>query len=159
MPVSVRQARPDEVAAVTRLINAAFVVERFFKKGDRTTPDVVRALTAKGFFLVAAEPGRDLAGSVYVEIRGASVYVGMLAIDPSRQGTGLGRVLMTAAENHGREHGCSTADITVVNLRTELPPFYRRLGYIETGTTPFDRGDEITQGCHFIAMSKRLYGD
>jgi GNAT superfamily N-acetyltransferase len=154
--LTIREMREDEVDAVTGVINAAFVVERFFKKGDRTTPDVVRALTGKGLFLVLEAPGGDLAGSVYVEIRGASLYVGMVAIDPPRQGTGLGRMLMAAAENHGREHGCSTADITVVNLRTELPPFYRRLGYVEVGTTPFDRGDEITQQCHFIAMSKPL---
>jgi GNAT superfamily N-acetyltransferase len=154
--VTIREMRAGETDAVARLINAAFLVERFFKRGDRTTPDAVRALTATGRFLVAETSGGELAGCVYAELRGASIYIGMLAIEPSRQGTGLGRALMTAAENHGLTHGCLTADITVVNLRTELPPFYRRLGYVETGTAPFDRGDEITQACCFIAMSKRL---
>lgn len=154
--LTIRDMRADEVHAVTRVTNAAFVVERFFKNGDRTTPDIVRALAGKGRFLVAEAPDGDLAGSVYVEIRGRSAYIGMLAIDPSRQGAGLGRALMTAAEHHGRDRGCATADITVVNLRTELPPFYRRLGYVETGTEPFTRDDELTQTCHFIAMTKTL---
>ena len=153
---TIREMRADEVDAVSRVINAAFVVERFFKKGDRTTPDVVRSMTAKGLFMVAEIPGGELAGVVYAEIRAAGVYIGMLAIDPPRQGTGLGRALMTAAENHGRARGCATADITVVNLRTELPPFYRKLGYVETGTEPFPRIEELTRECHFIAMSKRL---
>jgi len=47
-------------------------------------------------------------------------------------------------------------DITVVDLRTELPPFYHRLGYVETGTAPFPSTGRATRPCHFILMSKRL---
>ena len=150
---TIRDMRADEVDAVTRVINAAFIVERFFKKGDRTTPDLIRALTGRAF-LVADVPGGDPAGrSTSKSAAPASTSGCWPSILPP--GTGLGRALMTAAENH-RTSGCATADITVVNLRTELPPFYRKLGYIETGTEPFTRDDEIIQACHFIAMSKRL---
>jgi hypothetical protein len=43
-----------------------------------------------------------------------------------------------------------------VDLRTELPPFYRRLGYEQTGTAPFSDPEKATRPCHFILMSKAL---
>jgi len=41
-------------------------------------------------------------------------------------------------------------------LRTELPPFYQRRGYVETGTTPFVEDVPTKIPCHFINMSKPL---
>jgi hypothetical protein len=54
-----------------------------------------------------------------------------------------------------RTAGCRAVDIRVVNLRTELPPIYRRLGYLETGIQPFE-DPRASQPCHFILMSKPL---
>jgi hypothetical protein len=47
-------------------------------------------------------------------------------------------------------------DIQIVNVRSELPPFYRKLGYIETGTAPFPAEVVTKLRCHFIVMSKPL---
>jgi hypothetical protein len=47
-------------------------------------------------------------------------------------------------------------EMLIVNLRTELPPFYRRLGYAESGTAPFPDNGRAKQPCHFIRMSKPL---
>ena len=155
MTSAIRVAAPDEAEALAALINAAFLVERFFVEGDRTTAAGVRALLAKGTFL-AADRDAALAACVYVEPRGKRGYFGLLAVDPARKGTGLGRALVTAAEDFLRERGCGAADINVVDLRTELPPFYRRLGYAETGTAPFPSDGRATRPCHFILMSKPL---
>jgi hypothetical protein len=46
-------------------------------------------------------------------------------------------------------------DILIVNLREELPPFYRKRGYVENGTTPFP-DVETKIPCHFINMAKPL---
>ena len=91
---------------------------------------------AKGTFLVAEKGGAPV-GCVYVEERGERGYFGLLAVDPAEHGKGLGRMLVEAAEDRFRRAGCRAVDISVVDLRTELPPFYRRLGYVETGTAPF----------------------
>jgi hypothetical protein len=47
-------------------------------------------------------------------------------------------------------------DLRIVNLREELPPFYRRLGYVETGTAPFPEEIKSKLPCHFVLMSKPL---
>jgi GNAT superfamily N-acetyltransferase len=78
----------------------------------------------------------------------------MLSIDPSRQKQGLGARLMAAAEARCQEAGCHEMELEVVNLRTELPPFYRRFGYAEMGTRPFTDPSKIP--CHFIVMTKPL---
>ena len=139
------------------VINAAFVVERFFVDGDRTHAGEVRAYMEKGSFLVLEEAGA-LAGCVYLERRGDRGYFGLLAVDPAHKGKGLGRRLVAAAEDELRRAGCRAVDIQVVNLRAELPPFYRRLGYEETGTAPFE-DPRLKRSCHFIRMAKELPGE
>jgi hypothetical protein len=63
---------------------------------------------------------------------------------------------MDAAEEYFRSAGCQAVDLQIVNLRAELPAFYRKLGYIETGTSPFAADAEPSRPCHFIKMSKQL---
>lgn len=147
-------AKVEDAEAVAAVINAAFRVERFFIEGDRTDPGKVRGMLQKGDFLVAEDGG--MAGAIYVELRGERAYFGLLAVDPTRQGSGLGRKLVEAAEEHARGAGCGVMDLRIVNLRAELPGFYRRLGYVQTGTEAFHADVESKLPCHFIVMSKPL---
>jgi ribosomal protein S18 acetylase RimI-like enzyme len=112
----------------------------------------------QGIFLLAFDPSGELIGSVYVEIRGTRGYFGMLAISPARQGTGIGRILVQAAEDYSGERGCQVMDISVLSLRPELPPLYRKLGYTETGKEEFHPRNPLKPGleCHSIVMSKTL---
>lgn len=152
---SIRLALPNDVAQLVRLINAAFVVEQPFIEGDRIDPDGVRAYMEKGKFLLA-EDSAGLAGCVYVELRGERGYLGLLGVDLPRQGTGLGRKLMDAAENYFREAGCRGIDLRIISPRTPLPAFYEHLGYAQTGTAPFAPDVPVKVPCHYILMSKSL---
>lgn len=154
-PLSFRVAVLADAEALTVLINAAFRVELSFIEGDRTNPDGVRTYMEKGKFLLV-EDVTGLAGCVYVELRGDRGYLGLLAVEPSRQGTGLGRRLMAAAEDFFREAGCVAVDLRVVSARAPLPPFYRHLGYLETGTAPLAPEVPARVSCHYILMSKTL---
>ena len=144
-----------DVEAIVRLINTAFLVERFFIDRDRTNSEMVRSLMEKGKFLLV-DDGPSLAGCVYVEPRGERGYLGLLSIDPGRQRSGLGRRLVAAAEHFFRAAGCRFSDLSIVNVRTELPAFYRKLGYAETGTSPFFADTPPKVPAHFILMSKSL---
>lgn len=151
-----RWARADDAAAVTRLVNAAYAVEQFFVRGDRVSMEVVKGLIADSAVLVATDDDADdVTACVHIEIRGDRGYFGMLAVDPVRQGAGLGRALIAAAEGEARRAGCRAMDIKVVNLRGDLLHFYGRLGYRPTGTEPYVHRPVI-QACHFVCLEKPL---
>ena len=150
-----RFAAEADAEAISALVNAAFKVERFFIDRDRINPGQVREMLSTGKYLLAENNGALIA-CVYVELRGQRGYFGLLGVDPSRQGQGLGRKMVAEAEDYARAAGCEFMDLRIVNLRTELPPFYRRLGYVETGTEAFAADAKPSQPCHFIRMSKPL---
>ena len=155
---TVRTAGPQDVEEITTLINSSFrQAEGFFIDEDRIDCDGVRNCFGTGEFLVA-ESDDVMVGCVYVEPRdNAHAYLGLLAIDLTRQRSGLGSLLMDAAEDYCRRLGCRFMDINVVNLRKELPGFYQKRGYLETGmTSPFPDDIKTKIPCHFIEMSKPL---
>lgn len=151
-----RLAASADAEKIIALINEAFYPrESFFVERPRTNRSDVEDLMSKGVFLLA-EAGDALSGCVYVELRGQRSYLGLLSVNPALQQNGLGSLLIDAAENYCRERGSRFMDIYIVNLRTDLPPFYERRGYVATGTTPIPEDIETKLPCHFINMSKPL---
>jgi ribosomal protein S18 acetylase RimI-like enzyme len=154
--VPIRIASPEDAAKITAVINAAFrIAEGFFIDGNRITQPEVEQMVTKGTFLLA-EDGDKLNGCVYVELRGERSYLGLLSVDPAYQQAGLGSFLMMEAEKYCRDRGSSFMDILIVNLREELPAYYQKRGYSETGTSAFPEGIPTKVPCHFINMSKLL---
>jgi predicted N-acetyltransferase YhbS len=150
-----RHAIPADAEPLARLINDAFRSERFFSDEDRTNPAGVRDYMRKGIFLLL-EKGKNLVGCVYLEPRGERFYLGLLSVEPTRQGAGIGSYLMQLAEDHCRAAGARVIDLRIVNVRTELPTYYHRFGYRESGTAPFPPHAKTTMPCHFVIMSKEL---
>jgi predicted N-acetyltransferase YhbS len=158
---NIRVATDADIEAIRRLVNQAFEVERFLKKGggDRLQGDgELESLSQRGTFLVKEEDGTTV-GCVYVEPRGDRAYLGLLSIVPTRQGAGLGKQLNAAAENFAREQGCRWMDLRVVSPRAEqLLPVYRKLGYAETGTQEYPAVlvEKMAIPGQFILMAKAL---
>jgi ribosomal protein S18 acetylase RimI-like enzyme len=160
--ISVRRARLEDAAALAQLVNRAYEVEGFFVDGSRTSADEIAQLIRKGTFLVL-ERGPILAAAVYVDTSSSrdgdpdaagGGYIGMLSVEPSLQGMGLGTRLVRIAEAMCEAMGSSSVRLRIVNLREELARWYRGLGYREVGTSPYDR--PVKQPCHFIEMHKWL---
>ena len=156
MSLRIRIATSADAPHITAVINAAFrIAEEFFIDGNRITQAEVEESLAKGVFLLAEVNGK-LNGCVYVELRGERSYLGLLSVDPTCQQSGLGSRLMTEAENYCRERGSRGMDIVIVSLRQDLPSFYQKRGYVESGTSPFPQDVPTKIPCHFINMSKSL---
>jgi ribosomal protein S18 acetylase RimI-like enzyme len=154
----IRVAAGNDADRLIPHINAAFALAEPFMGGPRTDPERLAAVMKKGTILLAEDAGGALAASIYTEVCGERGYVGMLAVAPGRQRSGVGRRMMEAAEEFLRGHGCRAVDLTVLSIRTELPPVYRSYGYEETGTEPFEYPHPLKDGpeTHCIVMSKRL---
>jgi ribosomal protein S18 acetylase RimI-like enzyme len=165
--VRVRIAQREDAEKITSVINSAFRgAEFFFVEGDRVEVGGVLNFLSSGKFLLV-ESEHTLLGCVYVEPghldnnRSTAesedrAYLGLLAVDPGAQQSGLGSMLMDAAEDYCRLLELRFMDIKVVNLREELAGFYRKRGYVETGTSAFPAEVETKLRCHFIDMSKPL---
>src|SRR3954466_2074036 len=155
--LQIRPATPADRPRLIALINAAFSIETFLE-GTRTDDERLSAMMQKGEILLAADSSGQILASIYAENRGNRGYLGQLAVDPAHQRSGFGKQLLSAAENHFRARGCEAIDITVLSLRPELLPIYRRLGFIETGTEEFlmSRALKNGQDCYCIKMSKPL---
>jgi len=66
---------------------------------------------------------------------------------------------MSAGEDYLRGKGCQAVDICVITWRTELPPIYRKFGYVETAIEDFQPSQKLKPGvppCRVITMSKPL---
>jgi ribosomal protein S18 acetylase RimI-like enzyme len=157
---SALRIRPAIAADRPRLIpviNSAFAIETFLE-GTRTDDDRLAAMMQSGTILAAENASGELLGCIYTEVHPSHGYMGQLAVDPAHQRQGLARRLIAEAEQYLRSQGCPTVKITVLSTRPELPPLYRRFGFVETGTEEARLSRPVKPGvnCHFIVMMKQL---
>lgn len=151
-----RQAAAADIPAIVALVNRAYLIEQFCVAGDRTDAAEIARMLEDGTILLAERDGAPI-GCVYVALQRDHGYFGLLSVDPTAQGQGLGRALIDAAEAWCRAAGCREIRIRTIDVRTELPPFYRRLGYAEIGITePFPLPAKARMPLQFVIMSKAL---
>ncbi|HJW33265.1 MAG TPA: GNAT family N-acetyltransferase [Holophagaceae bacterium] len=160
-PVTVREGHPTDISEIVRVTNLAYAVEAFCIQGQRTDADDVTDRMAAGTFLVVDDPAHpgQLLGLVYLALTSDRGYLGTLAVDPAHQGSGISRRLVEAVETRCREACVRFLDLTVVNLRKELFPFYRKLGFAPNAVLPFPRPAKLIRPCHLVQMTKALVAD
>jgi N-acetylglutamate synthase-like GNAT family acetyltransferase len=155
-PAYSRLATTADLELLVKFINKAFARDNYFKRTERTNSEQMTQYLQKGNFLLLEERG-ELVGLVYVELReNGRGSIGLLTVNPDKQGRGTGMQLMQSAEGFCHDHGRSIAEIDVINLRPELVDWYRRQGYRVVGEAPYPRPEILIQPCHFIAMQKNL---
>ena len=153
----IRTAHLREAGTISDLVNLAYEVEDFFKVGPRTDPEEVASLIERHRFFIAESEG-EVVGCVQLGIDGARGHFGMLSVHPAAQGQGVARRLVRHLIEFCSVRGCRHLDLEYVNLREELPAFYRRFGFEETGTEPWpaDELHRISRPAHFVTMSREL---
>lgn len=156
-PVAIRAAKVADIRAIVAVVNAAFAIETFVE-GARTDEADILERMRRGDLVVAEDDGGDVVACVHIERRDEHGFFSMLAVAPTRQGVGLGRMMVAHVEDQCRRLGCRDLTITVLSLRRELLPFYQKQGYVQTGTQPFHTAQPLKDGteCHTIIMRKEL---
>jgi ribosomal protein S18 acetylase RimI-like enzyme len=150
--LKIRKASTEDATAITRLVNAAYrpelgaqgwTHESHIVSGERTNAVQVASALEKSTVLVGLY-GTEIVACVQIERDGIDAYIGMLAVDPMRQATGLGKVMLSQAESYAETSlGAQRFALIVVKARTELVQFYLRRGYDDTGKSlpyPIDSG-------------------
>ncbi|MCP4447127.1 MAG: GNAT family N-acetyltransferase [Myxococcales bacterium] len=150
-------AEPGDLEAIADLINLAYLVERYFLLGPRIDEEGVAVhIRAREMLIVRGEA--EAIATAHLRVAGPNAHLGLVSVRPEAQGQGLGRRIVGAAEDLATERGAQWMHLQVVHLRSELPEFYRNLGYQETGTSAFDESKAPLQPVHFIDMAKSLVG-
>ena len=153
--VTVRRASESDIPELVAVVNAAFQVERDFRLGDRTSPAEIARLMQNSTFFVAVKDER-IAGAVLVRVNGTTGYFGMLAVDPTLQRAGIGRMLREAAENYCRERGCTEMTLSTGSVRHELLSYYRKSGYQIRSIEPAPEAGPFSKTIEIVRMAKPL---
>ena len=153
-----RIAADNDVPAVTRVINAAFVVERPIFDNDRIDDIGVRGYMTKGKFLLHEDPAAKLIACVYLEPdSNGRCYLGLLSVLPEHQGKRLAPRILTVAEDFARRVSCHTVWLRTLSARTPpLRPFYEHFGYTLLEIVPLPPVFHPKIPCDFVVMEKRL---
>jgi len=171
MDSPVRLATIHDVAAVATLVNSAYRGE-YAKKGWTTEADLLEgsrtdaaALTEliaqENTFILLYHEASSLLSCVLLEVHQKKLYLGMLTVEPSYQGSGLGKKMLRAAEDFAHQQGCTSIYMNVITTRTELIEWYERHGYHDSGERkPFAFNDPRfgipKMPLEFMVMEKAL---
>ncbi len=134
----------------------------------RTNPADIRKNIENGQMLIA-ETGGKIVGVCKIAKRDRDTCeFGMLTADPQQRGKGIGRELVKAAENWGRQSGFKKMRLELLTPRhwkneskEFLKVWYTRIGYKPAYTVPFEeeaphRMDEFATDCDFTVWLKDL---
>lgn len=169
--MSITKVTAADIPELIDLVNSAYRGEES-KKGWTSEAYLLRGIrideaTLSGYLqqknvtiLKYTDAIDKIIGTVYLEIKGNMLYLGMLSVSPVVQSKGTGRALLQEAEVFAKAHNCDKISMTVISVRSELISWYERRGYVFTGEMQPFQGDgkfgESDQPLEFIVMEKTL---
>src|SRR5688500_10795269 len=132
--MQLERATPADLPALHALVERAYRGETAragwsheadLLTGDRTSVEELQSFLDAGDHLLVWRDGGAIRACVrLVPMNAAQVYLGMLTVDPSLQGEGLGKRLLTAAESYARDVlSAERMEMQVFSRRRELLSF------------------------------------
>ncbi len=127
----IRPADAGDLASVERIVRDAYTkyIARIGKPPGPMLDDYAVLIRAHQVW-VAGEP---VAGLIVLIPEADHLLLDNIAVDPSAQGTGLGRILMDFADTEARRRGYSELRLYTHEMMTENIALYSRIGWTETG--------------------------
>ncbi len=161
----------DDIPALVALINGAYRGDGS-KKGWTTEADLLDGTRTdeanlqemmnnkNAVFLKYVNDEMAIIGCEYLQKQENKLYLGMLTVLPDLQGAGIGKQLLSAANERAKEMNCTAIFMTVISVRSELIAWYERHGYKKTGEErqfPIDEKFGIQkQPLKLIILEKKL---
>ena len=160
----IRAALPTDAAAIAAFWNPFIrdtaVTFNPVEKSPAEISAMIKDRQAAGHgFLVAEQDGTVLGFASYAQFRGGAGYARTMEhtiiLSPAAQGTGLGRALMTALEDHARAAGIHSL---IAGVSAENPAgraFQAAIGYAGIATLP-QVGHKFGRWMDLVLMQKIL---
>lgn len=139
-----RTANESDAKAIAAVVNRAYrpepgaggwTHESDLVSGNRTsTAQVIEILEKPNSVILVGLNNSEIVACIHVEKEDGDSHIGMLAVNPTLQGAGAGKKMLTYAEEYATEvFGAEKFIMVVVSARIDLISFYRRRGYKQTG--------------------------
>jgi ribosomal protein S18 acetylase RimI-like enzyme len=141
-----------DIASLNTLINSAYrgefskkgwTTEAHILEGCRTTEaELLEIIQDKHNTILKYSENNKIIGCVLLKAKENELYLGMLTVSPELQNSGIGKKLLHQAEVFAAELGLPKIVMTVISVREELISWYKRNGYVDTGSRePFPVSD------------------
>lgn len=168
----IAKASTEDIPQIVELLNSAYRGESS-KKGWTTEADLIagerrtdfanvkQVMDQQGSLILkyTNEEG-NIIGTVNLQQHDRGVYLGMFAVSPNQQGSGIGKQLLKAADKHAKTVGSEKIYMSVISVRKELIDWYKRHGYAETGERKPFVEDDLTgkhlQKLEFLILEKNI---
>jgi ribosomal protein S18 acetylase RimI-like enzyme len=140
-----RTAQINDAKLITNLVNSAYrgdysrqgwTTEADLIEGQRTDDaSIIKMIQSQGEQIeIALNSEEKVVGCVFLKQEDeTTLYFGMLTVEPSLQGAGLGKKILLHIESIARKENKDKIRLTVIPLRKELIEFYERRGFKATG--------------------------
>ncbi len=130
----IRLAQCTNAAAVEAVVRAAYAIyiPRIGRPPGPMLDDYAR-LIADGLVHLLDDATGAVLGIIVLLPKADHLLLDNIAVQPSRQGQGIGRQLISFAESEARRRRVAELRLYTHEKMTENIALYRRLGFIETG--------------------------
>jgi ribosomal protein S18 acetylase RimI-like enzyme len=139
--VSLRPATAADVPRLTALVQAAYghYVERLDGPPRPMTDDYTEVVRTQR--VTVAERGGEVVGLIVLGVDDEGFVIDNVAVDPSAQGSGVGRALLEHAESEARRASLDSIHLYTHEKMVENLALYSRIGYVEYDRRP--HGDAL----------------
>jgi N-acetylglutamate synthase-like GNAT family acetyltransferase len=126
-----RRANLADAPAITECVNAAYArwIPRIGQKPGPMLQDYSGVVRTS--FVMVAEVNDNIVGVLVMIETDEGFLIDNVAVIPARQGDGIGRALLTHAEQKAKERGYSSLYLYTNELMSESIAMYARNGYVE----------------------------
>ncbi|MCV6637316.1 GNAT family N-acetyltransferase [Candidatus Albibeggiatoa sp. nov. NOAA] len=139
--LTLKPATLDDAEYVNRLINQAYRGQEGWTRetdivdGKRSSIEDVRDLIKNpDSHILVAKLNEVLTACICVEEKEKQAYIGTFAVNPTFQNQGIGKIVLSLAEDYAVDKlGSQQLLMVVISQREELISFYERRGYQRTG--------------------------
>ncbi len=135
-PPELRRATDADARTIHDLVHAAYAgyIPRLGRKPAPMLTDQVTAIRTHEVWVLT--DGQRIVGVIELIPRDDHLWIDNVAIEPERQGSGLGRRLLLHAEDRARALGVGEIRLATNERFVANIAMYERIGYVETQREP-----------------------